>query len=471
MAPVPGLRALITLAWPIVLARSAQSVISFSDAAMVAPLGDDALAAATTGAMNALGILILPMGITFIVQSYAAQLAGQGDLASARRYAWYGLALAGLAMLAALPIIPAIAPVLALTGHAPAVREVMGEYMAIRMLSTGVVVGTEALGNWFAGLGDTRVAMRASLTAMVVNLALNWVLIYGNLGAPALGVQGAAWASVLASVAGFAVCCHAFWRARHQRTIDPATVGPVEHPVPVLSDRQDGRLGVREFARMMRFGLPNGLNWFLEFAAFLIFINLVVAELGTVAVAALMAVTAVNSVSFMPAFGLGSAGAVLVGQAIGAGHHDHVPRIVLRTFAVAASWQGVVGLLYFAIPVPLMMVFARDEVESSRAVVELGAQLLAISAVWQLLDATVITVNEALRAAGDTAWPLVLRISLAWVIWLPLAWLTVFTWDGGAAAATWSMVVYMVALAAAMVLRFRSGAWRRIDLTGRGTAA
>lgn len=468
MASAPGLRALITLAWPIVLARSAQSVIGFCDAAMVSPLGDEALAAATTGALNSTGLLILPMGVTYIIQSYAAQLAGQGDLASARRFAWYGLILAVLAMAAALLVMPAIAPGVALTSHPPAVRDLIGDYMAIRLLSAGAVVGAEALGNWFAGLGDTKVSMRASVTAMVVNIALNWVLIDGNLGAPAMGVHGAAWASVFASAAAFAVAGLAFWRARARLTIDPREVGPVEHPLPVLSDSSDGRLNLREFARMMRFGLPNGLNWFLEFAAFLIFINLVIAELGTTAVAATMAVLAVNSVSFMPAFGLSSAGAVLVGQAIGAGRHDAVPALVLRTFSVAAAWQGLVGLLYFTIPVQLMALFARDELESASGVAALGAELLAISALWQLLDATVMTISEALRAAGDTAWTLWARIILAWVIWLPLAWLAVFKLEGGAVAATWSMVVYMLFLAVVMVLRFRSGAWRRIDLTGHG---
>ena len=94
MSATPGYRELAALAWPIVLARSAQSVIGFCDAAMVAPLGEEALAAATTGALNAFGLMSLPMGTVFIVQSYAAQLAGAGDLAGARRYAWYGLVVA-----------------------------------------------------------------------------------------------------------------------------------------------------------------------------------------------------------------------------------------------------------------------------------------------------------------------------------------------------------------------------------------
>jgi MATE family multidrug resistance protein len=88
-------RQLFTLAWPIVLARSAQAAIGFADAAMIAVLGKDALAATTTGALNTFALFILPMGLVFIVQSFAAQLLGQGDLAGARRYAWYGLLVAG----------------------------------------------------------------------------------------------------------------------------------------------------------------------------------------------------------------------------------------------------------------------------------------------------------------------------------------------------------------------------------------
>lgn len=469
MSSAPGYRELAKLAWPIVLARSAQSVIGFCDAAMVAPLGEDALAAATTGALNAMGMLALPMGTVYIVQSYAAQLAGAGDLAGARRYAWYGLLIAALSFVLAVLAIPLIDPVLGLTSHTAPVREAMSSYMAIRLLSVGVVVGTEAFGHWFAGLGDTTVAMRASLTAMVVNVVFNWILIYGNLGAPALGVDGAAWASAIASVAGFAVAGLAFHRARDRKTFAPAA--HAEPGAPVLADSSEQTTHARALARMLRFGLPNGLNWFLEFSAFLIFLNWVVAELGTVATAAMMAVFAVNSVSFMPAFGLANAGAVLVGQAIGAGRPDDVPGLVWRTWTATAAWQGLVGVAYFAIPGPLMLIFSPDEARAADGVTAVGATLLAISAAWQLFDATVMTVSEALRAAGDTAWTLWARIILAWVVWLPGAWLAVFVLEGGAPAATWSMVLYFVTMTVAFVLRFRGGAWRHIDLTGRREGA
>lgn len=462
-----GLRTLLTLAWPIVLARSAQAAIGFADAAMIAHLGEDALAATTTGALNTFGIMILPMGIVFIVQSFAAQLVGQQDIGGARRYAWYGLILGAITQLVALAAIPLVALAISQLSYTPAVQTLMISYISIRLLGLGAAVGIEALGNWYGGLGDTRLSLLANVTAMVVNIALNYVLIYGHLGFAPMGVQGAAVASVIATWAGFAVVAAVFARGYMPAQVAPAHV---EAPLPPLAtatvDTHDPRrLRWPEFARMLRFGLPNGLNWFLEFSAFLIFINLIFADLGTVAVAAFMAVMQVNSISFMPAFGLSSAGAILVGQAIGANNHDRVPAIVRRTGLVAASWQGLVGVVYFSLPVPIMALFAEDDGHASE-LAALGASLLAISAAWQLFDAAVMTLSESLRAAGDTAWVLWARILLAWIVWLPLSLYLVQGLGAGPEAATACMVVYFVTLTAAVAWRFRSGAWRHIDLTG-----
>ncbi len=446
-----GLRQLLTLAWPIVLARSAQAAIGFADAAMIAHLGEEALAATTTGALNTFGVMILPMGVVFIVQSFAAQLVGQRDIGGARRYAWYGLLLAALTQLVALAAIPLVGATISQLHYAPAVQTLMTSYIALRLLGLGAAVGIEALGNWYGGLGDTRLSLLANLVAMVVNIGLNWVLIYGHLGFAPMGVDGAAIASVVATWAGFAVVAWVFLRGYM-----PGADGPMPA----------GRLRWPEFARMLRFGLPNGLNWFLEFSAYLIFINLIFADLGTLAVAALLTVMQVNGLSFMPAFGLSSAGAILVGQAIGARQHDLVPAIVLRTGLVAAAWQGLVGVVYFTLPLPIMAVFAESSDHASE-LATLGAALLAISAFWQLFDAAVMTLSEALRAAGDTAWVLWARVGLAWAVWLPLSLWIVYGLQGGPPAVTACMVVYFVALTVAVAWRFRSGAWRHIDLTGQ----
>jgi MATE family multidrug resistance protein len=443
-----GLRTLAALAWPVVLSRSAQAVIGFSDALMTAPLGEHALAATTAGAMNVLCAAILPMGVAFIVQSFAAQLSGRGDLSSARRYGWYGLCLAGVAALLAVAGLPLVRWAVGGLDYAPDVRASMSDYIEIRLLAMFAIVGVEALGNWYGGLGDTRRHMIASFLMMGANVALNWLLIEGNLGAPALGVAGAAWASVASTWLGFLLLLGWFLAGRGL-------------PRPLAG----GRLRLAEFLRMLRFGGPNGLNWFLEFAAFMFFVNVVVADLGTVAVAALLAVIQVNSVAFMPAFGLSSAGAILAGQAIGAGRPGDVPKILRLTMTTAAVWQGLVGLLYCLFPGLVMALFVPRDA-SRTEIVEIGATMLALSAAWQLFDAVAMAVGETLRAAGDTAFSLWARLVIAWLVFVPGAWLAIGPLGGGPNAAILAIVGYLALLGGVLFVRFRSGAWRRIDLTG-----
>lgn len=447
------LRTLLVLAWPVVVARSSQAVIGFCDALMTSDLGEAELAAVTTGALNAFALAILPMGIAFIVQSFAAQFRGKGDLRAARRYGWYGLMLSGLVAAVAAAAIPLVGPVLDLLSYEPDVHAHMTDYLAIRLLAIGPFVATEALGNWFGGLGNTRLHMIAGLLAMVVNVALNWVLIYGNLGAPAMGVEGAALASVIASVAGLGFLLYAFGR----HWVVPRAPGP---------------LGLRasELVRMLRFGIPNGLNWFLEFGAFLLFINVVVADLGTATLAAMMVVFNINSVSFMPALGLASAGAILSGEAIGRGGHDEVPAFVKTTLTVAAVWQCTVGLLYVAMPGALMSLFAPEGVDASE-LLQVGTVMLAISAAWQLFDAIVLTLGEALRSAGDTAWTMWARLAMAWLVFIPAAFVSVNVLGGGHVAAMLCIAGYVALLAVVFTRRFRSGAWRHIDLTGEPVVA
>ena len=441
----PGLRELLTLAWPVVLSRSTQSVVGLCDALMSARLGDQALAAVTTGAINLFSIAVLPMGTVFIVQSFAAQLQGRGDLVAARRYAWYALALAAITTVLAAAGTPFFGAWLSVFRFAPGVHDDMTGYLQWRFWSVGPYIAVEALGNWFAGLGNTRVHMRASVITMVSNVALNWVLIFGHLGAPAMGVRGAALASGLATVAGLAWIGMAFARRHREMGAD----GPLA-------------LRVSEFLRLLRFGVPNGLNWFMEIAAFTLFLNAVVSRLGTTVLAAMNAILQINSISFMPAFGLASAGAVLVGQAIGRGEKEDVPRLLGLTARVALVWQGGVGLAYFLMPQLIMRAFASEA--GSAELITVGASMLALSAAWQLFDALGLTIGEALRAAGDTAWCMWARLLSAWTVFVPVAWWAVTLRHGGPMAAIGVTIFYLAVLACAFLWRFRSGAWRRIEL-------
>jgi MATE family multidrug resistance protein len=443
----PTVAGLLRLAWPIVVSRSSQVVVGLADAAMVAHLGEEALAATTTGAMNTFLAFILPMGTVFIVGSFSSQLLGRDDLAGARRYGFYGLAIAAAAQILCAALVPALPWALGALELAPGVRDAMVAYMAIRLVSGGAAVGLEALASYYGGLGNTARPMRAQLAAMVLNVIGNWLLIDGRLGLPALGVRGAALASALSTGAAFLGLLAVF-------LAEGRAIGAV---IP--------RLSGRELWRTLRFGLPAGLNWFFEFASFIFFVDVVVAGLGTTALAALMAVIQISSASFMPAFALASAGAILVGQAIGAGARDEVPRLVRLTFVAAAAWECAVGVLYVAAPGLLFAPFARGpDPAQAAALLAIGARMLALSAAWQVFDAAAAAIGECLRGAGDTAFPMWARAGLAWLVFAPGSWAAVHVLGGGPLVAIGSLVLYLGLLALVLYLRFRSGAWRRIEL-------
>jgi MATE family multidrug resistance protein len=441
------LRKLLDLAWPIIISRSAQTVVGFTDAAMVARLGEDALAATTAGALNVFAVFILPMGVTFIVSSFASQLHGKGDHAGARRYGFYGLAVAAFTQILCLALMLVAPRAIGALDYTPQVRALMEQYVMMRIWSGGAAIGLEALGNYYGGLGNTRLPMAAQILAMVLNIALNWILIFGHLGAPTLGVTGAALASSISTSIAFLALLALF------------VVGYGAEKA------ERSPLRASELWRMLRFGLPSGLNWFVEFAAFNFFINVVVAGLGTTTVAALMGAMQVNSIAFMPAFGIASAGAILVGHALGAKEHDSVPPTVWLTLRVAGGWMGLIGIIYLLFARVVMLPFTPPGPERE-AFLAIASKVLGLSILWQLVDAASMTLAEALRAAGDTAFTMWTRVVIAWVVFVPGSYVTVHLQGGGVNMAVFWLVAYMGLLALVLWLRFRAGVWRTLDLAG-----
>jgi MATE family multidrug resistance protein len=388
------------------------------------------------------------MGTVFIVQSFTAQLRGQGDLVAARRYAYYGLVIALVAALVAALAVPFLPGALSHFGYSRRVHALMSQNASIRLLSVGGAVGTEALGNYYGGLGRTRPAMVAGVVAMVANVALNWVLIEPHFGLPGYGVVGSATASVVATWLGFATIAALF-----------ASDGG---GAPV-------RLRAGELWRMLRFGLPNGVNWLLEFSAFTLFVNAGVGHLGTTELAAFNIVLQVNTMSFMPAFGIASAGAILVGENIGRRTLERVWPTVRTTGLVAASWMVFVSVWYLILPQVIVGWF-QPRGAANEALLRTGTTMLALSVGWQLFDAAGLTLSEALRAAGDTFFCMIARVALAWGAFVPAAFLLSRSAAAGAASMMLCLTGYIVLLSITFGARFGSGRWRRIDLIGHQNA-
>jgi len=316
------------------------------------------------------------------------------------------------------------------------------EYARARALGCVGVATTMVLGAFFRGLGDMRTPLLVTMTAALANVVLDWGLIFGNLGLPALGVRGAGLATAIAEWLGAALLLACFLRGRVRRAFATAPVRP--------------RLQV--IRRFVRTGAPIGGMWFLDMITFSLFTTLI-ARMGSEAMAASQAFLVLLHVSFMQVIGFQIAAMTLVGRYIGADDHAAAERSYRSAMLLGLAYAASVGLLFLLIPGPLLRIFTSDA-----RVLELGLPLLAVGALFQLCDAVGIIANGALRGAGDTRWPFLVQTAMAWGLFLPLGWLGGVGLGGGLVGAWLGGTAYVIALGIAMTWRFRGGAWKRVRI-------
>jgi putative MATE family efflux protein len=293
------------------------------------------------------------------------------------------------------------------------------------------------------GLGDTRTPLKITLVANVINIAGDYVLIFGKLGFPRLETQGAAIATVFANGVGAALFFVVF--LAHKRAV-------------LYGIRSEWRLKVDALKRLAKVGGPIGLQWMLDMGSFIVF-SALIARMGIAQLAGHEAALRLMHLSFMPVFGLSIASTTLVGQYIGS---DELPK------AIRSGHSSLkMGFLYTLFIGTVFMVFPDELValiNSDPEVVRLGSSIVRLAAIFQLSDGLGIVSNGCLRGAGDTRWAMFIGIGYAWFLFLPLAYLGGFVFKGGAVGAWVGATLYITALGLSFFFRFRSGKWQSIKI-------
>jgi putative MATE family efflux protein len=304
------------------------------------------------------------------------------------------------------------------------------------------VVANVVLSSFFRGLGDTRTPLVATVVANVLNALLTYGLVFGVAGLPAWGVAGAGVATALSSWTYTAIVGFAFRRRVVAREF---------HTAPVKPDRRD-------VARLLRVSVPIGGQWLLDMASFAVFTT-VIARMGDASMAATQAMIQLLSLSFMQAIGISIAAAALVGRYVGARDLAAAERSHWSAVKLGVGVGVVVAALFLAVPELLLRAFTADA-----EVIALGRPLLAIGALAQLADAIGLVTRGSLRGAGDTRWPFVAEATLAWVLRIPLVYLTAVVLSGGVVGAWLGELGYMLTLGAVLVMRFHRGAWKELRI-------
>jgi len=440
------------LSFPIIISMLSYTLMSAADALMLSRHSKPELAGVTAAAPFFFTFSTLMMGTLSLTNTFVSQSIGRGRKRDGPGYVWQALYLGAAWSAVVLCFIPVVPFVFRTVGHAPhlQVHEVTyARHILLRMPAVAVYCSVAA---FYQAIKRPVVPMITALVANTFNVGANYVLIYGKLGFPELGIKGAAIATVLGSCLDAGLLLAFFLGARANAE---------------YGTRSARRLDYTRMWQLLRSGVPSGFTWFLENISWLIFVWIIIGkQFGEDGIAANGAAIQVLHLSFMPVVGLNIGIQAIVGHHIGLGDHAGAKRRAYRAIALALSYMITMGGLFFLFRRPLMGWFVKPGLtpEAAGRFVRMGTTMLVYGAIFQAFDATVIVSYGALKGAGDTFFCMWATVICSWCVFIPASWMLTRWANMGVGGAWLGLTIYIALLAAVTLGRFHSEAWRKIDI-------
>lgn len=424
------LRPMLHLAGPIVLAELGWTLMGMVDTVVVGrlPASADSIAAVSLGSILFFVVAIFGVGLLLGLDTLVSQAFGAGDRADCHRSLMNALYLAGPLSAILMAVLWGCVPLLQRLGERPEVLRLLYPYLITLTWSVFPLLAYFALRRYLQAVNVVRPVMFALISANAINLAGNFALVFGKWGAPALGVKGSAYATVISRVYMTAVLAGALiWSEK-----------PGPH-WPLAIDL--GRM--RE---ILRLGLPAGMQILLETGVFAVAAALL-GRLDSVSLAAHQIALNAASFTFMVTLGIGSAAAVRVGQALGRQDRESAAVSGWTAFGIGVAFMACAAVVFWTLPMHLAAVFSPDA-----EVIRVSISLLFVAGFFQIFDGTQVVLAGALRGAGDTRTPMYCHFFGYWVVGLPLGYWLCFGRGWGAVGMWTGLCVALVLIGSILVV-------------------
>ncbi len=440
-----GYREVLVLAIPLILSTGAWSIQHFVDRMFLTWYSPEAIAAALPAGIMNFTVMSFFIGTGGYVSTFVAQYYGAQQYERIGPALWQGIYISVIAGIGFLFLIPGAEPFFRFVGHDKAVQHSEVIYFQVLCYGSGAAIASSVMSGFFSGLGKTWPVMWINVLQTAINLVLDYAMIFGKWGFAERGIQGAAIATVISAYCGFLMYVVLLFRQKYDRQY---------HTL------RGWRFDKALFVRLIRFGVPNGVQFFIDIMGFSAFI-LIMGRLGTINLAATNITFNINTLAFMPMIGFGIAISVLVGQHLGNNRADLAERAVYSGFHLTFFYMASIAALYALTPDIFLLLYASQaDPASFETIRKLATVFLRFVAVYTLFDTLAIIFASAIKGAGDTRYAMyaMLCISL-FVFVLPsyvaLVWLKAGVYIGWAIA-----TVYIVTLGFVFFARFLGGKWK-----------
>ena len=393
----------LTIAIPVILAELGWMAMGVVDTVMVGPLGPEAISAAGVGTSMHMGFVVLGMGILLGLDTLVSQAFGRNDLADCHRWLFDGLTLAAMMTIPLTAVCALVWLAIPHLGFHPSVQPLLRTYFGITLLSTPFLLLYAACRRYLQGRHIVTPVMFALISANIINAGLNWVFIHGHFGLPALGVAGSAWSTFFARLYMLAVLALAVWW----------------HNDGGLGDAPRG-IDRERLKRLLVLGVPAASQLGAEVGVFALATTMS-GMLDPISSAAHQIALEMAGLAFMIPLGLGSAGAVRVGHAVGAGERARAAAAGWTTIALGTGFMMLSGLTFLLIPNVIIGMFTKNQ-----DVLRVGTSLLALASVFQLFDGIQGVTTGTLRGLGNTRVPMKVNLIAHWLLGLPTSYVLCF---------------------------------------------
>ncbi len=433
---------LARIALPMVVSQGTFAVMIFTDRYFMSQIDSVHMAAALGGGVAAFFSFCFFTGLLSYANALTAQYLGAGELGKCSKVVTQGIVITVMCSPALVLITYLVSGIFENVGHDSAQVELEKTYYTILMLGVIVTLTKTCLSSYFAGIGRTRVVMICDVCGLIFNVPLCYVMVFGKLGLPELGIVGAGISTIIASF----FACLLFFLFYFER----------EHRVKFFV-MNSFHIDWGVLRRFWRLGFPSGLELFLNVAAFNLFL-LMFQGYGVVEGASAAIVFNWDLLSFVPMIGLNIGVISLIGRFVGANDMARTDEVMSAAFFLGIFYSAILAILYISFRFPLVEVFSPPEGDFSE-IRSLSAFMMIGLSSYVMADAIIIISGGVLRGAGDTRWLMYTSVGLHWAM-LIAQYYVILVWQFGPQVSWLTFCAMIFAIAIVYVWRLQSGVWR-----------
>ncbi len=442
-----GILQLLAIAMPMVISQACETVMLFTDRLFLSQLSPTHMAASMSGGLTAFMFTTFFIGLTGYATPLVAQYFGAGQEKKCAVVVIQAVIISVMAYPIMLACIPIGHWLFKIVGHGHEQQELAHVYFDILMLGTILGIVRNSLNGFFCGIGKTRIVMISSLITMSINVVVNYMLILGKAGFPVMGIRGAAIGTIIGSSCGLVVVTigYILYHKGHRKF----EISKSFHFDWII------------MKKLLRFGYPGGLEFFLNLMAFDLIV-LLFHSYGLEAAASLTIALNWDLASYIPLIGVNIGVTSLVGRYMGANLPDNAERTTKSGLQLAGLYAVLMLGLFVLFPKPLVSLFL-TEVEVGENFSELAEYMVRMISIYVIADGFALVYSGALRGAGDTFWAMVISVSFHWLLTAEtVVMIRILHFPP---KTTWTGVVFTIPfIATTFYLRYRSGKWRKLKV-------